>query len=78
MIMARALLDGTLGGRVYTIDVLGHDQPINWHSATEGKQDEDEPLASVEISRSEIWSRWFAEEAQACHAGYCHLARHLE
>ena len=64
MIMARSLLDGAFGGHVYTIDVLDHGQPINWHSATEGKQDEDEPLASVEISRSEIWSRWFAEEAR--------------
>ena len=77
MIMARALQDGTLGGHVYTIDVLDHGQAINWHSATEGKQDEDEPLANMEISRSEIWSRWFVEEAPVCHAGYCHLAQRL-
>ena len=65
MAMAQGLLDGSVGGRVYTIDVLKHEKAINWHSATEGKQDHDEPLAGVEISRSEIWERWFAEEATA-------------
>ncbi len=65
MAMARGLLDGSVEGRVYTIDVLEHGEAINWHSATEGKQDDDEPLADIEISRSDIWGRWFAEELSA-------------
>ena len=47
-------------GRVYSVDVIGHHEPLNWHGT---KQDADEPLAGVEISRSEIWGRWFAEES---------------
>ena len=58
--MARAMLDGELEGRVYSVDVIGHDEPLNWHGT---KQDADEPLAGVEISRSGIWERWFAEES---------------
>ena len=58
--MARAMLDGELEGRVYSVDVIGHDEPLNWHGT---KQDADEPLAGVKISRSEIWGRWFAEES---------------
>ena len=50
--MARAMLDGELEGRVYSVDVIGHHEPLNWHGT---KQDADEPLAGVEISRSEIW-----------------------
>ncbi len=65
MAMARGLLDGSADGRVYTIDVLEHEEAINWHSATEGKQDDDEPLADIEISRSDIWGRWFAEDSSA-------------
>ena len=61
--MARAMLDANLPGRVYTIDVIDHSEPVRWHSDTEGKQHPDEPLANEFISRSEIWSRWFAEEA---------------
>ena len=59
--MARAMLDGELEGRVYSVDVIGHDEPVNWHGT---KQDADEPLAGVEMSRSEIWRRWFAEESR--------------
>ena len=58
--MARAMLDGELEGRVYSVDVIGHHEPLNWHGT---KQEADEPLAGVEISRSEIWGRWFAEES---------------
>ena len=58
--MARAMLDGEMKGRVYSVDVIGHHEPLNWHGT---KQDADEPLAGVEISRSEIWGRWFAEES---------------
>ena len=57
--MARAMLDGKLEGRVYSVDVIGHDEPRNWHGT---KQDADEPLAGVEMSRSEIWRRWFPDE----------------
>ena len=28
--MARAMLDGKLEGRVYSVDVIGHDEPHNW------------------------------------------------
>ena len=47
--MARAMLDGELEGRVYSVDVVGHHEPLNWHGT---KQEADEPLAGVEISRS--------------------------
>ena len=63
MMMARGLLDSSIKGHVYTVDVLEHGKAINWHSDTEGKQDDDEPFADVEISRAEIWKRWFAEDA---------------
>ena len=58
--MARAMVDGEMEGRVYSVDVIGHYEPLNWHGT---KQEADEPLAGVEISRSEIWGRWFAEES---------------
>ena len=61
--MGRAMLDADLPGRVFTIDVIDHSEPVSWHSDTEGKQHPDEPLANDVISRSEIWSRWFADEA---------------
>ena len=58
--MARALLDANLDGTVYTIDVVDHNSQRAWHG---GKNDPGEPLAGLSISRSEMWSRWFAEEA---------------
>ena len=58
--MARAMLDGELEGRVYSVDVIDHHEPRNWHVS---KQEADEPLAGVEMSRSEIWDRWFPEES---------------
>ena len=58
--IARALLDANLEGRVYSVDVIDHHRPHGWHG---GKHDAGEPLAGMSISRSEIWSRWFADEA---------------
>ena len=58
--MARALLDANLDGMVYSIDVVDHETQHVWHG---GKNDSAEPLAGQSISRSEIWSHWFAEEA---------------
>ena len=57
--MARALLDGNLEGMVYSIDIIDHNSQIVWHGE---KHDAEDPLAGVHISRSEVWSRWFAEE----------------
>ena len=59
--MARALLDANLDGMVYSVDVIDHHSRLNWHR---GKQDPTDPLANIIISRSEIWSRWFDEEAR--------------
>ena len=58
--MARAMMDAGLSGRVYTVDVVGHHEPVGWHSA---KHDLGDPLAGVEMARSEIWDRWFPDEA---------------
>ena len=58
--MARALLDAGVEGRVYSIDVIDHDHPHNWHADKHGPE---EPLAGMSVSRAEVWSRWFAEEA---------------
>ena len=60
IVMARALLDGKLDGKVYTIDVVDHDSQLVWHGS---KNDSEEPLAGLTISRSEVWRRWFSEEA---------------
>ena len=57
--MARAMLDGKLEGRVYSVDVIDHHKPRNWHVS---KQEAGEPLAGVEMSRSEIWGWWFPDE----------------
>ena len=61
MAMARASLDGELGHRVYSLDVIGHDEPINWHSRR--KHDPAEPLAGQIVSRAEVWTRQYSEEA---------------
>ena len=58
--MARALLDSDSDGTVYSIDVVDHEGRLSWHSA---KNDAVDPLAGISISRSEVWSRWFADEA---------------
>ena len=58
--MAKAMMDANIPGRIFTIDIIGHDESLDWHV---GKQQPDEPLAGVEIARSEIWDRWYPEEA---------------
>ena len=42
--MARAMLDGELEGRVYSVDVIGHHESRKWHV---GKQEVDEPLGNL-------------------------------
>ena len=59
--MARALLDGGLGHRVRSLDVIGHDQPVDWHSRR--KHDPAEPLAGRTVSRREIWTPKYRQEA---------------
>ena len=58
--LARALLDTNISGHVYSVDIIAHHQARNWHG---DKHRADEPLAGLEISRSEIWNRWFPAEA---------------
>ena len=58
--MARALLDASLDGMVYSVDIIDHQSRLNWHV---GKQDSADPLANMSISRSEVWHRWFDEES---------------
>ena len=58
--IARAILDAGASGHVYTVDVVGHDEPREWHIA---KQLDDELEGGPPMSRSQIWKRWFAEES---------------
>lgn len=58
--MAKAMMDANIPGRIFTIDIIGHDKSLGWHVS---KQQPDEPLAGVEIARSEIWDRWYQKEA---------------
>ena len=60
IIMARAILDMDLDGHIYTVDVLKHEDVLDWHA---DKQRTDEPLASVSTSRLGIWNRWYPDEA---------------
>lgn len=57
--MARALIDGGLDGHVYTVDVIGHDEAVDWHRS---KHAADDPLATGPIARSAVWSEWAADE----------------
>lgn len=59
--MARAVHDGGLRHRIYSVDVIAHDDPRDWHRSR--KHDPSEPLAGLHISRSEIWSRWYSNES---------------
>ena len=59
--MARAILDANIQGRIYTIDIIDQHEPRDWHVA---KQQRDEPLAGVQIARSNIWRQWYEEEAK--------------
>ncbi len=60
MTMARAFIDGGLSGHVYTIDIVDHHESLDWHAA---KHEPDEPLAGVEMTRSQIWAEWSQESA---------------
>lgn len=57
---ARAMLDANREGRVYSVDIIDHHESRVWHV---DKQEADEPLSGIEISRSEIWERWFPDES---------------
>ncbi len=59
--MARAVHDGSLEHRIYTVDVIDHREPRNWHASR--KHGPTDPLATSQVSRSEIWSRWYPDEA---------------
>ena len=59
--MARAMLDANIQGRIFTIDIIDQHEPRNWHVA---KQQNDEPLAGVQIARSKIWRQWYEDEAK--------------
>ena len=58
--IARAILDEGTSGHVYSVDVVDHDEPREWHIA---KQLDDELEGAPPMSRSQIWQRWFAEES---------------
>ena len=59
--MAKAMMDANLRGELYTIDIIGQDESRDWHVA---KQQHDEPLAGVQIARSNIWRQSYEEEAK--------------
>lgn len=60
MAAARAMLDANRDGRVYSVDIIDHHESRIWHV---DKQEADEPLSGIEMSRSEIWERWFPDES---------------
>ena len=60
MTMARGMLDASLDGHVYTVDVIDHVDPHAWHAP---KHSSDDPLAGAPESRAAIWQREFPEEA---------------
>lgn len=60
MAAARAMLDANREGRVYSVDIIDHHESRIWHV---DKQEADEPLSGIEMSRSEIWERWFPDES---------------
>ena len=59
LVMARAILSVDALGVVYSVDTLGHEENVGWHG---GKNDADDPLARLTVSRSRIWERWFVSE----------------
>lgn len=65
MAMAKAMMDADLRGKLYTIDIIGQDESRDWHVA---KQQHDEPLVGIEISRSGIWCQWYKEESELIHS----------
>ena len=42
------------------MDVIGHRESRGWHV---DKQAVDDPLSGIEMSRAEIWERWFPDES---------------
>ena len=60
MSIARALMDAGTDGCVYTVDVIDHEEPRDWHIA---KQRDDELKGAQPMTRSQIWQRWFAKES---------------
>lgn len=57
--MSRAIEGADVSGIVYSIDTIGHDEVVGWHGP---KHHAEDPLASEQISRAEIWERWFPNE----------------
>ena len=54
--MAKALVDAGLeSARVYTIDLIPHDQPRNWHLP---KHPDTDPAARKQLSRAELLSEF--------------------
>lgn len=60
MAMARALADASIDGHVYSVDIIDHRESRGWHV---DKQAADDPLSGIEMSRAEIWGRWFPDES---------------
>lgn len=60
MAMARAMADASIDGRVYSVDIIDHGESRGWHV---DKQAADDPLSGIEMSRAEIWERWFPDES---------------
>ena len=58
--MARAMADAGIDGRVYSVDIIDHRESRGWHV---DKQAADDPLSGIEMSREEIWERWFPDES---------------
>lgn len=60
MAMARAIADASIDGHVYSVDIIDHRESRGWHV---DKQAADDPLSGIEMSRAEIWERWFPDES---------------
>lgn len=60
MAMARGMADAGIDGHVYSVDIIDHRESRGWHV---DKQAADDPLSGIEMSRAEIWERWFPDES---------------
>ena len=58
LVMSLAIEGSGVDGTVYSVDTVGHDELVEWHSA---KHDPADPLAGRLFSRREIWNRWFPD-----------------
>ncbi|MCY3912253.1 MAG: class I SAM-dependent methyltransferase [Chloroflexi bacterium] len=58
MTMARAMEDAGIAGHVHTVDIIDHQESLNWHAV---KHEADDPLAGATVTRAEIWAKWFQE-----------------